>query len=104
MPIIKISGANEALVNEFANKVEEISDLIVAKPENIMFICENSSVFPKQGKHAPIYVTVEWVARPDKEQKFAEYITNFFTSNATKVWVFFTEVNGKMYANGTKLG
>ncbi|EOA07278.1 DUF1904 family protein [Mycoplasma yeatsii] len=104
MPIIKFSGVSEERVKEFSNKVNEIAELVTANPENIMFICEDSKVFQLKQEQKPIYVTVEWLSRPDKEQIFANYIVDFFKEDSSKVWIFFTDVNGKLYAHTKKVG
>ncbi|KNG79041.1 DUF1904 family protein [Mycoplasma sp. HU2014] len=104
MPIIKFSGVSEQQVIDFSNKVDEIAQLIVADPTKIMFICENSKIFQKNKQQNPIYVTVEWMSRPDKEELFANYITDFFNEFSDKVWVFFTEVNNKLFAHKKRVG
>ncbi|AGJ91093.1 DUF1904 family protein [Mycoplasma putrefaciens] len=104
MPIIRFSGVSEQKVLDFSKKVNEIAELVVADPEKIMFIYDNSKVFQLKQDQNPIYVTVEWIARPDKEQIFAEYIVDFFKDQSSKVWVFFTDINAKLYAHTKKVG
>ncbi|WP_026389422.1 DUF1904 family protein [[Acholeplasma] multilocale] len=104
MPILKFSGISEKRVEEYSKKINEIAQLVVADPANIMFIAEGSKIFPEQGKQTPIYVTVEWMARPDKEQLLTNHLVEFFKEDSEKVSVFFTEINGKFYVKGNKVG
>ncbi|SYV94835.1 Domain of uncharacterised function (DUF1904), partial [Mycoplasma putrefaciens] len=60
MPIIRFSGVSEQKVLDFSKKVNEIAELVVADPEKIMFIYDNSKVFQLKQDQNPIYVTVEW--------------------------------------------
>ncbi|WP_027063517.1 DUF1904 family protein [Mesoplasma seiffertii] len=104
MPILKFSGVSTELVEKYSQLIDEIGELVNAAPENIMFISEQSEIFPKTGNQAPIFVTVEWMARLDKQELLAKHLTNFFKDYGTKVGVFFTDINSKWYMNGNKVG
>ncbi|WP_031542426.1 DUF1904 family protein [Mesoplasma photuris] len=104
MPIFKFNGVNQERINLYAEKINEISKLIVADPKNIMFICENTIVLPNNGKDTPIFITIEWMARPDKEQLIVDHLKDFFKDDSNAVGVFITEMNGKWYMKGNKIG
>lgn len=116
MPILKFSGVSKWEVAKYAHKVDEIADLIGAQPENILFICEEDSYVYTKGEkkiievERAIYVAIEWMKREDKEQLLTDHIIKFFTNNDSfkngdpKVITFFTDINGKGYINGKKVG
>ncbi|MDP4040841.1 DUF1904 family protein [Mycoplasma mycoides] len=104
MPIIKFSGLDKEQVNQFSKNIQTIAELVKADPKNIFVICENSEIFVTEPDAKPIYVTVEWMSRPDKEQLLADFIVDYFKDYSQKVWVFFTDVNSKLYAHRKKLG
>ncbi|ATZ19095.1 hypothetical protein ESOMN_v1c07130 [Williamsoniiplasma somnilux] len=104
MPIIKFSGVTQQRVEEYAKKIDEIAELIVAKSENIMFIYEGSKIYPIKDGQSSIYISVEWMSRVDKEQLLTNHLVNFFKNDSDKVGVFFTDMNNKWYMNGNKIG
>ncbi|WBX36518.1 DUF1904 family protein [Mycoplasma capricolum] len=104
MPIIKFSGLEKDQVNQFSKNIEKIADLVKADPKNIFVVWENSEIFISESNVNPIYVTVQWMSRPDKEQLLADFIIDYFKNYSQKVWVFFIDVNSKLYAHGKKLG
>ncbi|WP_434342586.1 DUF1904 family protein [Mycoplasma capricolum] len=104
MPIIKFSGLEKDQVNQFSKNIEKIADLVKADPKNIFVVWENSEIFISESNTNPIYVTVQWMSRPDKEQLLVDFIIDYFKNYSQKVWVFFTDVNSKLYAHGKKLG
>ncbi|AUF83897.1 DUF1904 domain-containing protein [Mesoplasma syrphidae] len=104
MPILKFSGVSREAVEKYSQLIDEIGKLVNAAPENIMFISEESDILPKVENKGPIFVSVEWMARLDKEELLAKHLTDFFKNYGTKVGVFFTDVNSKWYMNGNKVG
>ncbi|ATG97683.1 DUF1904 family protein [Mesoplasma lactucae] len=102
MPNIKFSGVDKSVVEKYALKIDEIATLINANKEAIIFIATNDEIFPKRGKQTPIFITVEWKQRLDKEEIFSKHLTEFFKEYSDSVRVFFTDINDKWYVNGNK--
>ncbi|AVN60048.1 hypothetical protein CG007_00165 [Mesoplasma entomophilum] len=105
MPILKFNGASEEQVKQYAKKIEELVDLIVAKPEAILMINNNNNVYVAENTNKRVYVEVDWLARPEEARiALVKHLTDFFGGDGITVSVKFTEINKNLYVNNNRMG
>ncbi|ATZ20552.1 DUF1904 family protein [Mesoplasma coleopterae] len=105
MPILKFNGASEEQVKQYAKKIDELVDLIVAKPEAILMINNNNNVYVAENTNKRVYVEVDWLARPEEARiALVKHLTDFFGGDGITVSVKFTEINKNLYVNNNRMG
>ncbi|AVN62073.1 hypothetical protein CG001_00150 [Mesoplasma coleopterae] len=105
MPILKFNGASEEQVKQYAKKIDELVDLIIAKPEAILMINNNNDVYVAENTNKRVYVEVDWLARPEEARTaLVKHLTDFFGGDGITVSVKFTEINKNLYVNNNRMG
>ncbi|WP_339023034.1 DUF1904 family protein [Spiroplasma endosymbiont of Crioceris asparagi] len=104
MPIIKFSGIDKKEILEYSKKVNELSKLVNADPENILFINDNSEISKSPKGVELLYITIEWMARPDKQQLVVNNLMEHFKKENRNIFIFITNVDGMLYVNCNKKG
>lgn len=105
MPILKFNGTTEAQIKAYASKIDELVDLIVAKPETILMMSNDNNIYAAQNTNKKIYVEVDWLARPEAARvALVKHLTDFFGGEGITVSVKFTEINKDLYVNNNRMG
>ncbi|ASZ08782.1 DUF1904 domain-containing protein [Mesoplasma chauliocola] len=105
MPILKFNGATEQQVKEYSKKINELVDLVVAKPEAILLMNNNNEIYVAPNTNKRIYIEVEWLKRPEEARiALVKHLTDFFGGEGVNVSVNFNEINNNLYVNNVKRG
>lgn len=104
MPILKFNGTTEEQVKQYAEKIEDIANLIVAKPESILMMSNNNNIYVSPNTNKRIYVEVDWLARPETTRiTLVKHLTDFFGGEKITISVKFTEVNDHLYLDNNRM-
>ncbi|ATZ16713.1 uncharacterized protein DUF1904 [Entomoplasma freundtii] len=101
MPIITFHGIPTQAVEKYYSQVDELATLIGANVANIFFVIDEKKVLNTE---TSAFITVEWMKRETKEQILVDDLGTFFQPYVSKTAIFFTDINGKFYLNGQKIG
>ncbi|ATZ21235.1 DUF1904 family protein [Mesoplasma tabanidae] len=105
MPILKFNGISEEQIKEYSKKINELVDLIVAKPEAILMINNDKNIYVAENTNKRIYVEVDWLARPEEARvALVKHLTDFFGGQGITVSAKFTEINKDLYVNNNRMG
>ncbi|AKU79261.1 DUF1904 family protein [Spiroplasma turonicum] len=104
MPIFTFRGENLDKVKEYHNKIGELALLVNAKVENFVFMFEPINLITNERDFNVLYVTVEWLGRPLKQEVVANHLQEFFGKHYSRIYLKFTEINNFMYLNGSLIG
>ncbi|AGY41092.1 hypothetical protein mflW37_0250 [Mesoplasma florum W37] len=105
MPILKFNGTTEKQVKQYSKKINELVDLIVAKPESILMMNNNNNIYVSKNTNKRIYVEVDWLIRPEEARiALVKHLTDFFGGEGITVSVKFTEINKNLYVNNNRMG
>lgn len=105
MPIITFKHHDENRAKLFAEKISELAKLIDCPEERIAIFHEDTKRFFPSNEDIT-FVSVQWIARPQKQEEVSEFITNFIKTkfgNGT-VQVVYTNLNGLFYKDGKLAG
>jgi hypothetical protein len=103
MPIFTFNGADEAMVREYFKRVGELAQISNIDVEQFVFINGNSTIIGNGYESDAIYVTIDWIGRPLKQDPVANHILEFFSAQSKNVYVKFTEINTFLYHNGEQI-
>ncbi|AKX33683.1 hypothetical protein SLITO_v1c00150 [Spiroplasma litorale] len=104
MPVFTFKGDNLDKVKEYHKKIGELALLVNAKVENFVFIYEHINLITNDNNINVLYVSVEWLGRPLKQEVVASHLQEFFEKFYKKIYLKFTEINNFMYLNGKLIG
>ncbi|ASP27790.1 hypothetical protein SCORR_v1c00150 [Spiroplasma corruscae] len=104
MPVFTFKGENLKTVQEYHKKIGELALLVNAKVENFVFLYEEISLITNDNDINVLYVSVEWLGRPLKQEIVANHLQDFFGKYYKKIYLKFTEINNFMYLNGKLIG
>ncbi|ATQ35854.1 hypothetical protein MENTO_v1c00260 [Mesoplasma entomophilum] len=105
MPILKFNGTTEEQIKEYSKKINELVDLITAKPETILMMNNNRNIYAAENTNKRVYVEVDWLARPEEARiALVKHLTDFFGGDGITVSVKFAEINKNLYVNNNRMG
>jgi lysyl-tRNA synthetase class 2 len=97
MPIFTFNGADEAMVREYFKRVGELAQISNIDVEQFVFINGNSTIIGNGYESDAIYVTIDWIGRPLKQDPVANHILEFFSAQSKPFVTHYNALDNDFY-------
>lgn len=104
MPVFAFKGVAPEKIKEYSKKVGELAQIINCEVEKITFWSESAVSIDTGYVNNAIFVTIDWVGRPLKQEPVTKHILSFFEKESKHIYVKFNEINSFLYLNGECVG
>lgn len=103
MPIFNFYGATEKRVHDYFKNIGEIAQLVNVDVEHFVFWKNEAKLIGNGYEKDSIYVVIDWIGRPLKQEAVSQHIVNFFKNDSKHIYVKFNEINSFLYLNGESI-
>jgi hypothetical protein len=100
MAIFRFHGVDDDTVKDYYKHVGELAQIANIDVENFVFFNEHSVIIGNGYDADAIYVTVDWIGRPLKQEPITNHIQEYFSAKSKNIYVKFSEINSFLYLNG----